>query len=130
MPNVESEMELAGADLEQFRELEEGLWRSETRFDRDWLDGVLTEDFTDFCRFGHVYDRDDLIGSDASEVKVEFPFDNFEVELLAPTVALVTYENTVTHDGSRQRARRSSIWVSADDSWKLRFVQATTLADA
>lgn len=116
-------------DVEFFRTLEEGLWREETRSDNGFLDGILDEDFTDFCRFGHVYNRGDLIGSEASEVKVEFPFDNFEVELLAPTVALVTYENTVTKDGSRERARRSSIWVSADDSWKLRFVQATTLAD-
>jgi len=117
-------------DVEFFRVLEEGLWREETRSDSGFLDGILAQDFTDFCRFGHVYDRDDLIGSEASDVKVEFPFDNFEVELLAPTVALVTYENTVINNGSAQRARRSSIWVNADSSWKLRFVQATTLADA
>lgn len=117
-------------DVEFFRALEEGLWRNETRSDSGFLDGILAEDFTDFCRFGHVYDRGHLIGSEASDVKVEFPFDNFEVELLAPTVALVTYENTVTNDGSRQRARRSSVWVNSDDAWQLRFVQATTLADS
>ncbi len=116
-------------DVEFFRTLEEGLWREEKRSDGEFLDGILDQDFTDFCRFGHVYDRGHLIDSPASDVKVEFPFDNFEVELLAPTVALVTYENTVTNDGSRQRARRSSIWVNADDAWKLRFAQATTLAD-
>ncbi|MEE8375443.1 MAG: DUF4440 domain-containing protein [Acidimicrobiia bacterium] len=115
------------ADVEFFRTLEEGLWREETRSDSGLLDGILDKDFTDFCRFGHVYDRDHLIDSEDSDVTVEFPFDNFEVELLAPTVALVTYENTVTNDGSRQRARRSSIWVNVDESWKLRFVQATTL---
>ena len=58
-----------------------------------------------------------------------FPFDNFEVEILAATVALVTYENTVIDNGTPQRARRSSIWVKHDGSWKMRFVQATTLAD-
>ncbi len=117
-------------DVEFFRALEEGLWREETRSDSEFLDGILAQDFTDFCRFGNVYDRGHLIDSDGSDVEVEFPFDNFQVELLAPTVALVTYENTVINNGSPQRARRSSIWVNADDSWKLRFVQATTLADA
>ncbi|MFV1961582.1 MAG: DUF4440 domain-containing protein [Acidimicrobiia bacterium] len=130
MPNVENEMELTSADLEQFRELEEGLWRSETRFDRDWLDGVLTDDFSEFCRFGHVYDRDDLINSPKQEVEVDFPFSDFAAELLAPDVALVTYQNEVTYKGSTQRARRSSIWVRAEEDWRLKFQQATTLADA
>lgn len=114
-------------DSAQFRQLEEGLWREETRSDPGFLDGVLTEDFTDFCRFGNVYDRTHLIEAPASDVQVEFPFEDFSVEMLAPTVALVTYVNTVTNAGDRQRARRCSIWVDEDGSWRLRFVQATTL---
>jgi len=114
-------------DVDHFRSLEEGLWRPETRSDPAHLDNTLAEEFSDFCRFGHVYDRADLIDAPSSDVEVEFPFEDFAVELLAPTVALVTYVNTVTKDGRRQRVRRSSIWVSEGNDWRLRHVQATTL---
>ena len=114
-------------DIDLFRSLEEGLWRIETRSDPLYLDKTLTAAFSDFCRFGHVYDRDDLIGAPSSDVAVEFPFQDFEVDLLAPTVALITYVNTVVRDGERQRARRTSIWVQAGNGWQLRHVQATTL---
>ncbi len=114
-------------DIETFRALEEGMWRPETRSDPAHLDNTLAEGFSDFCRFGHVYDRADLIDAPSSDVEVDFPLEDFEVELLAPTVALVTYVNTIMKNGKRERARRSSIWVSEDDSWRLRHVQATTL---
>ena len=115
-------------DVDLFRGLEEGLWREGTRSDPRFLEGLLTDDFSDFCRFGHVYDRNDLIDSEGSaDVEVEFPFEDFDVEMLAPTVALVTYVNTVIKAGERQRARRSSVWVKQDSAWKLRHVQATTL---
>lgn len=115
-------------DVHLFRNLEEGLWREETRSDPGFLDELLTEDFSDFCRFGHVYDREDLIGSESSSAaEVEFPFEEFNVQMLAPTVVLVTYVNTVIKEGERQRARRSSVWVEQDGAWRLRHVQATTL---
>lgn len=110
---------------EQFRALEESLWRNDPP-DRDH---ILTSDFTEFCRFGDVYDRDHLLQPSTTEVSVDYPFNNFEVEPLTDDVVLVTYENTVHTDGSSQRARRSSVWVRADDDWKLRFMQATTLED-
>lgn len=107
------------------------MWCKETNTVSGYLDATLTEDFTDFCRFGHVYDRNDLLGSSGdSTVEVEFPFEEFNVEMLADTVALVTYVNTVTKDGVRDRVRRSSIWVDDRGAWRLRFVQATTLPDS
>jgi len=126
-PPVESHvMTSASPTVELFRDLEEGLWRVETRLDRSWLDGVLHQDFTEHCRFGHVYDRDHIINAPAQDLDVEIPFADFGVEMLAPGVALVTYTNTVTYQGATQSARRSSIWIDTDDGWKLRFQQATT----
>ncbi len=112
------------SDLEIFRDLEEGMWRVEARAH---LDDLLSSEFTDFCRFGNVYDRGDLLGSPGGSVQVEFPFEEFTVERLADTVVLVTYVNVVTKDGVRDRVRRSSIWVDDDGTWRLRFIQATTL---
>ena len=115
----------SAATAEHLKALEEGMWKE----DGEPLDSVLAEDFSDFCRFGHVFDRDDLINTPEGrpKVEVEFPFEDFEVELLAPSVALITYVNTVVRDGDRQRARRTSVWVESEDGWKLRHMQATTL---
>ena len=109
--------------IEQFRALEESLWRDSPP-DRE---GILDEDFTEFCRFGAIYDRQHLLQPTDSTVEVAFPFDNFEVEHLTDDVVLVTYENTIHNGDHAQRARRSSIWVNGTHGWKLRFMQATTL---
>lgn len=119
-------MALNPEEVEAFRELEESLWRD----DPDGRDRILSSDFQEFCRFGSVYDRNHLIASPTDQVQVGFPFDAFEAEALTNDVVLVTYENTVTADGSSQRARRSSIWVLTDGEWRLRFQQATSLPDA
>jgi ribonuclease HI len=110
-------------DVEYFRDLEERLWRNEP----GWRDGILAEDFTEFCRFGAVYGRDHLLQPAAAEVDVDFPFENFTVEALTDEVVLITYENTVHANGRTERARRSSVWVENRGEWKLRFMQATTL---
>lgn len=112
-------------DLSRFRRLEEDLWRN----DPGHRERVLSDTFQEFCRFGHIYDRDHLIEAPSSGVTVDFPFDAFNVESLTDEVVLVTYENTVTNNGITQRSRRSSIWVLSPEGWKLRFQQATTLQD-
>lgn len=118
-------------DVDFFKELEEGMWREETNSVTGYLDNTLSHEFSDFCRFGHVYDRDDLIGSSgSSSVEVEFPFEDFNVEMLAETVALITYVNAITRAGVRDRVRRTSIWVDEGSSWRLRHIQATTLPDS
>ena len=122
-------MVAAPTDIDMFRDLEEGLWRKETRSDAVWLDGVLAPDFVEFCRFGHEYDRDHIINAPARDFEVQLPFDDFVVETLAPDVVHVTYVNTVTYQGVTQSARRSSIWVATDNGWKMKFQQATTSAE-
>jgi hypothetical protein len=112
-------------DTEQFRRLEEDLWRNEP----GERDRILDDDFREFCRFGAVYDRAHLLTETPVGVSVTYPFDDFRAEQLAENVVLVTYQNTVTNNGATQRARRSSIWVRHDAVWRLHFQQATTLPD-
>ena len=117
------------SDLDVFRELEEGLWRAVQRSDSEALSGVVADEFVEYCRFGHVYDRDHLIASQAHDVEVAYPFDEFEVDRLAEDIALVSYVNTVTYQGKTSRVRRSSVWTKPADDWLLRFQQAPTLPD-
>ena len=118
-------MTLSRKDVDLFRRLEEGLWRNDPMS----RDAILSDEFQEFCRFGDVYDRNHLIDASANGATVVFPFDDFVAESLSEDVVLVTYENTVTNNGTTQRARRSSIWVQSGSEWKLSFQQATTLGD-
>ena len=88
---------------------------------------MISEEFVEYCRFGHVYDRDHLITSEAHDLEVVFPFADFGVERLADDIVLVSYVNTVTYRDETARVRRSSIWIRQDESWLLKFQQATTL---
>ena len=116
------------ADTEQhLRELEEGLWRAETRFDPDWMRRVLHPDFLEFGRSGRVYDLEATLAAEAAPFSVELPLPGFTVREPAPGVALVTYVSRVDHlDGQPLAANRSSLWVRADD-WRLRFHQGTPI---
>lgn len=122
-------MTTESTSIDSLKDLEEGLWRPETRHDRDWLNGVLAPDFVEYCRFGNIHERDDIIDAPAQDVEVLFPFSDFHAEMLAPDVAFVTYVNTITYQGKTQCARRSSIWIHSEKGWKLKFQQATTLPD-
>ena len=116
---------MPGDQIERFRLLEEQLWRGGPVVRNQ----ILSDEYREFCRFGDIYDRDHIINASSHDVVVTFPFDNFSAESLTDDVVLVTYENTVTTAEVVQRARRSSIWVRSDGYWKLRFQQATTLAE-
>jgi hypothetical protein len=42
-------------DVYDRRQLEESLWRPQTRFDREYTDNILAPDFFEFGRSGRVY---------------------------------------------------------------------------
>ncbi|HEY8317699.1 MAG TPA: DUF4440 domain-containing protein [Amnibacterium sp.] len=110
----------------QLRELEEGLWRPETRFDERWMRRVLHPDFLEFGRSGRVYDLAATLAAEAAPFGAELPLPGFTVREPAPGVALVTYVSRVVHaDGEPLAANRSSLWVRGDDGWRLRFHQGT-----
>ena len=118
-------MATPGHQIERFRLLEEQLWRGGPRVRNQ----ILSDEYQEFCRFGDIYDRDHIINASSHDVVVTFPFENFSAESLSDEVVLVTYENTVTSAEVVQRARRFPVWVRSDGYWKLRFQQATTLAE-
>lgn len=104
--------------------LEESLWRPETRFDRRYMDGVLTPDFLEFGRSGRRYDRAGVL--DMTGGHLDARLSELTVTLLAPDVALVTYVSEVRGD-EVLRAQRSSVWLRQGGSWRLRFHQGTPL---
>lgn len=109
-------------ETDQFRSLEESLWRTETRFDRDYLQRVLHPDFFEFGRSGRVWSRDDTLTTEPGHIDARLA--DFAVNELGDDAVLVTYTSYV-HHGQPDAGRRSSIWVRAGSSWQLRFHQGT-----
>ena len=116
-------------DLEELRQLEEKLWRAETRFNKNEMSRVLAPDFLEFGRSSRVYRRTDALSVEPREIPVKLPLPNLEVRFVHPDVALVTYESDVAYRSGRERARRSSLWTRTRSGWQIRFHQGTPIPD-
>lgn len=113
------------SDVSLLRQLEESLWRSETRFDRSEMSRVLAADSLEFGRSSRIYRREDALTVERQEIPAKLPLVNLEIRFVHPDVALVTYESDVAYPSGRERARRSSLWTRTQDGWQLRFHQGT-----
>ncbi len=107
--------------------LEESLWKTQTRFDQDYMDGIFDVDFREFGRSGRRYDRAEMFFSSAEtrEINAIFPLKDFTVQCLSDAVFLVTYISEITNGDCVQRSNRSSIWKQSEAGWKLMFHQGT-----
>lgn len=118
-------MQLAPEDIDQLQQLEESLWRSETRFDFDFMDQTLAPDFFEFGRSGRTYCRDETLSVPPQVINAALPLQEFDVCLIDTNVALVTYRSEVTYGDEIEYGRRSSLWSKFATGWKLRFHQGT-----
>ena len=114
-------MELSEQDRQTLERLEEGLWRAETRFDRAWMERILAPGFFEFGRSGRVYNREDTLGITARPIDARLPLADFDVRLLSPDSAQVTYTSVETYKGEEQVANRSSLWSRTEHGWQLLF---------
>ena len=114
---------MADDPTDELIELEHALWRAETRFDYDFMERVLADDFGEFGRSGRVYARADTLAVDGDTIDARLR--DLEVDQIAEDVALVTYVSEVRHDQQLDLANRSSLWVRRNGRWQLRFHQGT-----
>lgn len=117
--------ELTEQDRRELELLEEGLWRAETRFDREWMERILAPGFSEYGRSGRVYSREDTLTIPKRPIDARLPLQDFNVRLLSPDVAQATYTSVETYEGDLQVANRSSLWLRTEDGWRLLFHQAT-----
>jgi hypothetical protein len=108
---------------DQLVELEHALWRAQTRFDPEFMERVLAEDFAEFGRSGRVYARQDTLAVTGETITAQLR--DIRVDLIAEDVALVTYVSEVEHGQQLDLANRSSTWVHRDGRWQLRFHHGT-----
>lgn len=119
-------MTLTDNEIEELRTLEESLWIDSTRFNQEYMDRVLHEDFFEFGRSGKVYSRQRILNIPAGKIDAKIPFDNFRVTELDKNCIMVTYISE-EHYAGYSKANRCSIWLKTESGWKLRFHQGTPI---
>lgn len=117
--------QLSQQDLAALQELEESLWREDTRFDSAYMEAILAPDFREFGRSGRKYDRAATLSAPRSELSAAIPLPNLQIQPISQSVVLVTYDSRVRYQGEVADAHRSSLWSRASGSWRLHFHQGT-----
>lgn len=105
--------------------LETSLLRPHVRSSEQQLDELLADDFREFTASGRECDKHACLEALPREPAPAFEIDGFEVQMLAPSVALATYRLTRATGGSQIRSLRSSLWRFEDSRWRLAFHQGT-----
>ena len=115
-------------EREELRALEEELLRPEVRADPDRLATLLHPQLVEFGRSGTIWSRASILDRLPTETKFSAVITNFEARLLAPDVALVTYEAEISNEAvSNARSLRASVWIRSGGPWQMRFHQGTPI---
>lgn len=112
------------------KQREELLFRSETRHSPEALDTLLSREFQEIGRSGRFYNYSDTISALLNETPDGVASaEEFNIRMLAQTVALVTYRSVrKTQEGGTIETRRSSTWRLEDgDIWRMVFHQGTPI---
>jgi hypothetical protein len=109
----------------KFQCLEESLWIAKTRFNKNYMESILADDFFEFGRSGKIYSRKETLYILLQKIDAVVPLQNFKLHYISDDVVQTTYISEVTYDNEKQFANRSSIWVKKTDRWNLYFHQGT-----
>ncbi|XTZ40513.1 DUF4440 domain-containing protein [Salmonella enterica] len=115
--------------LEKLKTLECSL-HGARRNDREWLEQILHQEFSEITRSGILIDRAKTIDSLIGEADIPIIFSNdFKLIRISDNFAILYYR-TCNADGSRASLRSSCWECSADGQWKLVFHQGTPEAQS
>lgn len=111
----------------QLRVLESALLDPAVCKDREKVAALLAEDFLEFGSSGKVWTREQALELLATEDYHPPAVEDFQSNLLAEEVALVTYRTVRidTKTGERTCVLRSSVWTRVNGEWRVRFHQGT-----
>jgi hypothetical protein len=113
----------ADALASHLRALETSLLQPDVRKSKQ-LVALLAEEFIEFGTSGRVYTKEDLVAVLQAESPSTQTTGNIKVELLAPTVALLTY--FIRHEATPAAyTLRSSVWQKRVEEWQMVFHQST-----
>lgn len=110
--------------------LESELQQPSTRCSPAKLEALLSADFVEFTGTGKALDRAAIIDAIQQESDFCANMEQFQIRVLSPTIALVTYQAIVSSadDSESGRSLRSSIWKNDEGRWTMVFHQGTPMA--
>ena len=117
-------MALDNSDIQKLHELEESIWKSETRFNEEYMRTIMAKDFFEFGRSGKIYSIDECLSASYQEIGAKLPLKDFAIHEIDEKVVLITYISEVQY-GEIEIGNRSSLWLKNEDGWKLKFHQGT-----
>jgi len=120
-----SDRVLSRSDLEELQGLEEGMWRSETRGDREWMDTHLASDLFELGLSGRRYDRGEVLDAQVADIDAVLSLRDFRCTNLGDSHVPATCQ-IECYGG---RANRSSIWHRMGTGWVMDFHQDTPTDD-
>ena len=121
-------MKISKQQIAKLQKLEESLWISKTRFDKEYMEHTLHPDFFEFGRSGLIHKRADTLAEPAQEIKVRLPLKKLKVHSISNNTVLITYVSIVTYkDNEAEIGNRSSLWIKTPTGWQLRFHQGTSV---
>ena len=114
--------------IEHLRRLEESLLQPDVRKSKELI-ALLADEFIEFAHSGRAYTKQDLVNAlQAQSPSVQIT-SNFQVRLLGPEVALLTY--MICREAAQPvYTLRSSVWQQRADKWLMVFHQATVTSGA
>ena len=111
-------------NTQKLKDLEESLWKRETRFNESYMRSILADDFFEFGRSGNIYSIDISLTAPDQKINAKFPLKDFVIHEIDELVVLITYISEVQYD-EMEISNRSSLWIKTDNVWKLKFHQGT-----
>jgi len=117
------------------QQMEQSLLLPEVRCNRQTLETILAEDFREITPAGLVRDRSSTIARVLSEhdgntiTMTDFCITILTIDHHGNNVAMTSYISTHSASSGKpvRRARRTSIWLHCNNTWRMRFHQATML---
>jgi hypothetical protein len=109
---------------ETFYELEQTLMH----YRKKDFEQLLAEDFQEFGTSGMRYNKETQLSfiNETGISEIPFKIMDFQVHLLAPNLAHVTYQTESIEHGTK--SLRSSIWRFENACWQMYFHQGTRIA--
>lgn len=116
---------------DHLRALEESLLRNAVRKNTTQVSDLLAESFREFGCSGRRYSKAEMIAHLRDEEYVPIFLTEFELKVLSPSLALVTYRAIRNRrNDAPEQSWRSSLWELCDGRWQMLFHQGTKIPAA
>lgn len=108
-------------------ELEEHLFKAQTRASYGELDGLIADEFTEIAGSGVRFGKKQVLERLPTELPPTISATEYELRLLAPHCAQLLYKAVMVKAGetSATYSLRCSIWSLIDGRWQMVFHQGT-----